>query len=477
MSSTTAHQLLVNASVDFLPVLLEQKGLREQIVESIIQTGRKEKRRRALTANVVLFFVLLMSLKRPLSIAVLLQEFFSCLREKAPDLPFEPVTDEAMILARERLGVEPLKALFEERARNVAPDESFHGLRPWITDGVKFVLPDTEENEGQFGRPGTSRGRAGFPQMAALPLLDATTRQIRDVVFGPCTMSERDACQELLKHLGPRDILLNDRGFAAAWLMEDCLQKKVHFLTRIPLSWKPTILRTLGNGDYICLITARVPLSPEEQDRQGTKTRVVKVKVRVIEYKIGPNQRVRLATDLLDPVEFPALDFAHYYHNRWEVELAFKEIKVHLATVTHGTQHTTFRSKTPSGVLQEAYALFTVYNLIRELMGEAARVHKLNPLHISFVETVEIVRRALPRYEMAPESRKDAFINQVIDEIASCVNRRPRRPRKCPRVIKVKMSNWKVRRPHHRSRPHHPDKDIRLTRRYAKSRARSAATA
>lgn len=477
MSNTTGHQLLVNASDGFLPTLFEATGFRKDIAESLDQTGRWQKRRRALTADVVLLFVLLMSLKRSLSIAILLQEFFSCLREKAPDLPFEPVTDEAMILARERLGVEPLKVLFEERARSVAPDQSFHGLRPWVTDGVKFLLPDTEENEARFGRPGTSRGRAGFPQMAGLPLLDATTRQIRDVVFGPCTMSERDACEELLKHLGPQDILLNDRGFAAAWLMEACFQKGTHFLTRIPLGWKPTILRTLGNGDYICLISARVPLPPEEQERQGKKTRVVTVKVRMIEYKIGTNQRVRLATDLLDPVEFPAMDFAQYYHNRWEVELAFKEIKVHLATVTHGTQHTTFRSKTPAGVLQEAYALLTVYNLIRELMGEAARVHKINPLHISFVQTVEVIRRALPRFKVTSESHREAFIERLINEIASCANARPRRPRKCPRVIKVKMSNWKVRRPHHRTRPHHPDKDIRLTRRYAKSRARSVATA
>lgn len=468
MSNTTAHQVLVNAAEGFLPVLLEQKGFREQMIRYIIQAGRQEKRRRALTANVVMLFVLLMSLKRSVSIANLLMEFFSVLREKAPDLPFDPVSDEAMILAKGRLGVEPLKLLFEERARSVVPDESFHGLRPSVVDGVHFRLPDTEENEAEFGRPSASRGRTAFPQMTGLPLLDATTRRIRDVVFGSCTMSERDACSELLKHLGPKDLLLNDRGFAAVWLMEECLQRPTHFLTRLPLGWKPIVLRVLGIGDSICLVSKRVPLSPEEQERQGKKTRVVTLEVRIIEYTIGNNQRVRLATDLLDPVEFPAMEFAEYYHNRWEVELAFKEIKVHLATVTHGTQHTTFRSKTPAGILQEAYALFTVYNLIRELMGEAARVHKLNPLHISFVGTVEVVRRALPKFEMTSPDARQTFIERLLDEIASCVNTRPRRARQCPRVIKVKMSKWQVRRPHHRARPHHPKQNIRLTRRYTK---------
>jgi hypothetical protein len=35
-------------------------------------------------------------------------------------------------------------------------------------DGTTFKVPDSDENRRRFGWPGSSRGRAAFPQMRAL---------------------------------------------------------------------------------------------------------------------------------------------------------------------------------------------------------------------------------------------------------------------------------------------------------------------
>jgi hypothetical protein len=178
-------------------------------------------------------------------------------------------------------------------------------------------------------------------------------------------------------------------------------------------------------------------------------------------------------TDLVDADEFPALELVQFYHVRWDVELAFDELKTHLATVLHGTLHTTFRSQSPSGVRQEAYALFTTYNLIRELMLTAGRAHSIPPLEISFLKTLRTIRRALPRFQAAKPRERQALIRQLLADIAACRNRRPRRRRRYPRVVKVKMSKWKLKRRRHRQEPGLSAADTMLVRRYRKRALRA----
>jgi hypothetical protein len=43
------------------------------------------------------------------------------------------------------------------------------------------------------------------------------------------------------------------------------------------------------------------------------------VLVRVVEYRVDGGEVIRLLTDLMDPVAFPAGELAALYHQRWEV--------------------------------------------------------------------------------------------------------------------------------------------------------------
>lgn len=142
------------------------------------------------------------------------------------------------------------------------------------------------------------------------------------------------------------------------------------------------------------------------------------------------------------------------YHERWETELSFDEIKTHLATVTHGTLHTTLRSKTPEGVLQEAHGMMIAYNLIRDVIAEAAETRDIPAREISFVEALEVVKEALPRFEravhtQAPQQERERLVHQLLDDIAAVRLDRPRRKRVYDRAVKVKMSNFKLKRPQH----------------------------
>jgi hypothetical protein len=138
------------------------------------------------------------------------------------------------------------------------------------------------------------------------------------------------------------------------------------------------------------------------------------------------------------------LKLAAGYHQRWECELSYKEIKVYLTAVTHGKQHTVFRSKNPDACLQEAWAMALTYNLVRDLMVEAAQMcdPPISPLHLSFVDTVEVLKLAQTELQAATPAQLPGLLEKLLRAVAACRIDRPRRKRAYPRKVKRKMSNF-----------------------------------
>jgi hypothetical protein len=292
LSSTTTRRLLAKATEGFdLRMLTQNQRLQGDIKASLDQTGRWHKRDCPLKADLMMSFALLMGFHRSTSIEDLVGEVVDLLRDQGARVPARPITPEAVIKARQRLGEEPVRVLFERRAAAIDPVPSFHGLRPWVQDAVDFLIPDTEANEQEFGRPKASRGVAAFPQMQAPALLDVESRQLRRVVLSRCTESERHACAELISVLGADDLLLTDRGLAGGPQFDLYLQRGVHFLSRVPLYWKPVILKRLADGDYIVSTKFRRPLPPERRSARR-KTEEIRLTLRMIECRIGDNERV-----------------------------------------------------------------------------------------------------------------------------------------------------------------------------------------
>ena len=94
--------------------------------------------------------------------------------------------------------------------------------------------------------------------------------------------------------------------------------------------------------------------------------------MRVIEYRLegvaDAEPLYRLLTSLLDPAAAPAAELAALYHQRWEIETAFDELKTHL----RGSK-IVLRSKTPELVRQEFWGLLLAHFAIRDLMQQAAQ--------------------------------------------------------------------------------------------------------
>jgi len=169
----------------------------------------------------------------------------------------------------------------------------------------------------------------------------------------------------------------------------------------------------------------------------------------VIEYTItdphlpGYGQIHRLVTTLLDPVTYPLLDLICTYHERWEVEIVIDEIATHQRLLPKP-----LRSLKPVGVLQELYGLLIAHYIIRTLMVEAARQIDLDPDRLSFIGAVRVLQNAVPEFQMTAPEQLPALYQRLLQDIAH--KRLPqRRLRSNPRVVKRKMSKFKLKRTEH----------------------------
>ena len=120
--------------------------------------------------------------------------------------------------------------------------------------------------------------------------------------------------------------------------------------------------------------------------------------MRVIDYRIEDGREngrendttYRLFTTVLDPAEAPAAELAAAYAQRWEIELAFDELKTH-----QRGPRTVLRSKSPDLVRQEIWGHLCCHYAIRTLMTDAARHAGHDPDRVSFVAALRITRATI----------------------------------------------------------------------------------
>ena len=112
------------------------------------------------------------------------------------------------------------------------------------------------------------------------------------------------------------------------------------------------------------------------------------------------------------------MQLATLYHERWEVECVFDELKTHLVQ-----RRRTMRSKTPEGVRQEFIGWVLAHYAVCWLMHQAASAHRLEQRQLSFTGHVHLLRRTQPLSgafppQYTPEEERAGF--------AICYARPPR---------------------------------------------------
>jgi len=449
-----AREAFKHVSEDFTVEALG-KDLQPVILETLNKHGKDRQRKSVLSPLLTVWLTLGLVLRRELSYHGVLDWLVSGLRSLGWNLPRRHVKDGAITHARKRIGVAVFYDLFRasvQIAGEVRAD--FHDLVSMAVDGTSMTMPDTKVNLLEFGKPGSGRGIAAFPQVRLVGLVATAVQTLVDVAVGPCCgkgTGERTLGMKLILVNARQGILfLLDRGFYGFDLLHAILEKDAHWLVRVSSSVKLRPIRKsrLPDGSYFSWLIGKVE-DPAGAKASGRKRWIeVKHKVRVVRYQIKGFRSTRLATSLLD-AEIEAKELVREYHRRWEIELAYDSVKTHQCGRRTGQCPTVLRSKLPDLVRQEIYAMLTVYNLIRALIQEAAIRHGMDPLSISFVHTLCAVIDAIPGMRRAPVEKLRDLYHQLLDDIARGVMIRRRRPRAYPRVIKIKMSKFKLKRLRH----------------------------
>ncbi len=420
----------------------------EAITRILAQEAAGEVRERKLTMFVVVWLVIALHLYATLSISAVLGKLARGLRFIWSDPALRLPQASALTYRRYQLGARPLAALFQHLCQPIATAQTrgafLFGLRLMALDGTTEDVPDTPENAAAFGRHTSARGASAFPQVQAVYLAECGTHVIVDAGFWPCHTSERVGGLRMLRSLRRNMLVLWDRGFHDFDMIVGARQRGAHVLSRLPSGLKPQRIRSLPDGSVLAY------LYPSEYQRRKRGERVL---VRIITYTLtdpalpGYGQTHRVLTTLLNPRLAPAHALACAYHERWEVELVIDEIDTHQRLVGR-----TLRSLKPVGVIQELYGVLLAHYAVRVLMHEAALQADVDVDRLSFVHALEVVRDAVPEFQMVAPTQLDRLYARMLEDIAA--GRLPeRRLRANARVVKRKMSNFKLKRSEHYKPP------------------------
>ena len=299
--------------------------------------------------------------------------------------------------ARIRLGWEPIRQLHDEIVHPIAtkgtPGAWYHQWRVVSIDGSTLDLPDEADNKAAFGaQEAPGHGETAFPKIRFVSLCEVGTHVLFGTRMAPYSVGEVTLAEEVLPLLKPDMLCLADRGFYSYRLWKLAQETGAELVWRLR---KDLILpreKHLPDGSFLSTFYE----SPE--DRRKTRNGIP---VRVVEYTLegltDAEAIYRLATTILDPEQAPAKELAALYHERWEIESSFDELKTHL----RGRQ-ITLRSKTPDLAKQEFYGMMMAHFAIRGLMHEAALKDEVDPDRLSFLHAVRVVRRKMTRFASIP---------------------------------------------------------------------------
>lgn len=377
---------------------------RELVSDVLQETGRQEQRSRLLPARVVIYFVLALSLfsRDPYEeVMRKLVQGLAAMRIWGRD--WHVPTTAALSKARIRLGAEPLRAIFERVSAPCALPSTagawVQGRRLMAIDGVELDIPDTELNSDYFGYSGVKKNeKSAFPKIPMMALVECGTHAIVAVEHGTQTDSESSLARRLAARaeiFEPGMLVICDRGLYGYGLISDLIDAGVEVCFRVSAKAVLPMLGWFPDGSYRSyIIDRRVKGNHQRRLDSGRIgiTDVPGIHVRVVEYdvpnRLGKGEVFTLVTSILDHEDMGAVDLAEAYRERWEAELAFDELKTH----ERGTAMV-LRSKSPEMVVQELYGFLITHYAVRRLMAQAADQADLDPDRLSFVRSLNIIRR------------------------------------------------------------------------------------
>ncbi len=252
-------------------------------------------------------------------------------------------------------------------------------------DGTTLRVADSDENREHFGlASGGHRGESGYPLVRLVALMAVRSHLLTAAEFGPYALSEHEYAERLWPSIPSDSLTIVDKNYLSTQVLLGIERggDNRHWLIRAKKDSQWTVIESFGRYDK--LVERTVPRAALAKDPSLPKKYIASA----ISYQ-HPRSKGRqwLLTSLTDPEAYPAAELVSLYHERWEIELGYDEIKTHLLE-----REETIRSKTVANVRQELWGILLTYNLIHLEMESIAREAQLPPNRISFVAALRFIR-------------------------------------------------------------------------------------
>ncbi len=347
--------------------------------------------------------------------------------------------------ARDKLDEAAMQRLVAHTGRAIddaAPDQwLWLGHRVITADGTTVTMADTSENQAEYPQQGGQQPGCGFPIMRLVVLFALSTGVVLESAMGKyrgklthevSLFREIDVCIEI------DDVFLADRAFSGWFDMARLIQRGAHVVVRKHQMRKTdfrTGIRYSKDDHAIHLDKPARPdwMSQQEYESYPDFITIREFRVRV-EIRGFRSREIFVHTSLLDDIEYSKDDIAALFRRRWQAELNLRSLKT-VMQMEH------LRCKKPHRVRNEIRAHMIAYNLIRQVMGEAATAGGVEPWQISFKGTMSTVTDMLPVLGMISNA------DELCDVLLACCRRHvvgDRPDRYEPRVLKRRPKNYKL---------------------------------
>lgn len=351
----------------------------------------------------------------------------------------------AYCIARDKLDENAMHDLVTYTGKSIdnqTPDNwLWLGHRVITADGCTITMADTTENQAEYPQPRTQKRGCGFPIMRCVVMFALSTGVVLEQAMGKYKgklTAEVSLFREIDEVIERDDVFLADRAYSGWFDLARLIERGAHVVVRKHQRRK-TDFRTgirYGKDDH-AVFWGKPPrpswMSKDEYDSYPDIITLREIRIRVA----TPGFRTReiiVVTSFLDDIDYTKDDLAALFRRRWQAELNLRSLKS-VMQMEH------LRCKEPHRVRNELRAHLIAYNLIRQVMTEAAVHGGGQPWQISFKGTMTTVVEMLPALVAVsdPDELCDVLLRCCLTHV---VGNRPDRYE--PRVVKRRAKPYKL---------------------------------
>ena len=445
-NAPTISENIVASTLNAIQSLLPQSK-----IEKVCAEVHYNWRDRVLSPAVTVLHMILAAIWPEESFNASWQVQWAAVASHYPDLAGQSPSRGTVSKARKRLPLALWDKLFAYVSQTAqAWGEAFaywRGHRVVLLDGTCVSMPDEPALFEAFGTSTGYHGQGKYPLARVATLCLAGTMTVIAYALGGYCQGEWALALTILDTLRKGDLLLADRYFAAAHYYWRYQSLGLEFLTRTHqclIVSRIKRVQSYSRNDFVGWLTIN------KHYRKKDRTLPAHLLVRFVQATIrirGTRQVIWLATSLLDAQEYPAAEIVQLYGRRWRIETAFEQLKIRLSADV-------LRSHSPDSIRKEFVARCIALNLVHSVILEAASVHHVDPMRISFAHAVRAILIFSPALACEPLWRLPQIYRALISEIAHhLVPERPgriepravRRERRHYPALKETRAEWRSR--------------------------------